>query len=67
MPGRIWKRSGDTHYGYGNGFRAVVYDEGLIPVLVFVYKGDREVKTTHLPDVDTAKRWAERNYLKGTK
>lgn len=69
MPGRIWKRSGDTHYGYGNGHKVAVFDDTSEygHVSVFVYRGDRLVKSLALPDVKGAKAWAEKHYLKGTK
>lgn len=66
MPHRIWKLIAGTWYGRANGYKVVVY-EGTSPVLVFVYRNDVEVKSTHLPDVKAAKHWAEKHYLKGPK
>lgn len=66
MPGRIWKRVGTALYGYGNGYKAVVYDD-MAPIQVLVLRGDTLVKTTHLPTPKAAKMWAEKHYLKGAK
>lgn len=66
MPHRIWKRIGDTYYGYGHGFKAVIYEYSR-GVLVTVYQGETTVKAATMPDVKAAKRWAEKYYLKGPK
>ncbi len=66
MPGRIWKRVAGTLYGYGNGFKAVVYDD-TEPCIVTIQRGDTPVQTTSLPDAKTARKWAEKHYLKGAK
>jgi hypothetical protein len=66
VPHRIWKLIAGTWYGRANGHKVVIY-EGTEPVLVFVYKGDIEIKSTHLPTVKAAKVWGEKHYLKVSK
>lgn len=64
---KIWKQVGGTWRGYGNGHKAVIYESVEEQVRVLVYKGDTFVTAESRPNIVSAKRWAERNYLKGVK
>lgn len=62
---KIWKQVGGAWRGYGNGFKAVIYGDNEA-AQVRVYKGDRFIADASKPNIPSAKRWAEKNYLKGT-
>lgn len=65
---KIWKQVGGSWRGYGNGHKAVIYTNvENETVQVRVFKGDSFVGGTWSPNITSAKRWAERKYLKGTK
>jgi hypothetical protein len=68
MTVRIWKRVGHDMHGYGNGFKAVVYEFPFTDqVQVRILKGDNEVTRHDAENLNAGKRWAERHYLKGKK
>lgn len=55
-------------YGYGNGFKAVVYEFNETEIAeVHIRRNEVEVAKHHASNIQAAKRWAERNYLKGKK
>lgn len=52
-------------YGYGNGFKAVAYQiNGSDECVVRVYRNNVQEDKHYSPNINSAKRWAERNYLK---
>lgn len=74
MSQRIWKRVNDETIGFGNGYRAHVYETPGFAELnietiwtVLVHDCHKRV-AKHIDKSESAvKRWAEKNYLKGNK
>lgn len=65
---KIWKHVGHDLHGYGNGYKAVIYEYVFTnDVTVLVHKGDNEINRHVAPSLAAGKRWAERHYLKGKK
>lgn len=72
MAQRIWKRVAGSLYGYGNGYKATIYETQGFPEFdvkpiwtVLVHKGDKQVAKHIAASEAIVKRWAETNYLKG--
>lgn len=63
---KTWKQVGGTWRGYGNGYKVVIYGDDDA-AQARVYKGDTLITFMDRPNIPSAKRWAEKNYLKGTK
>lgn len=62
---RTWKNINGTWYGYGNGFKAVLYESAETEkVKVLVHRNEHQMEQHFCDNVQSAKRWAERNYLK---
>ena len=77
----MWKHVSDQLIGYGNGHRAVLWETITLPYVdvdgnlnapepfttVYVYKGSLRVGKAVTPTIQSAKQWAEKNYLKEKK
>lgn len=63
-----WKHMGEAWYGYGNGYKVVVYEFPFTDsVQIHVHKGSDYVEEHISTNLQAAKRWAERVYLRGKK